>query len=467
MFVEHNYFYTMKFVDRIDETARLQEVLNRETSTFTVLYGRRRLGKSTLIKRVLSDNDVYFLADRSEEHHQRAMLSKVIAQSFIDFDKFTYPDWEALFLGLNYRTEKRFTLCLDEFPYLVKQAPELPSVLQKLIDEKVLKYNLVICGSSQNMMSGLVLDATAPLYGRADVIMKFSPINLPYIQEALEVDDVQAIEEYAVWGGVPRYWELRELRPSLNESIWHNILSVNGTLYEEPAKLFQDDVKDIVKTVTIMSYIGNGANRLSEIATRCCEPATNLSRPLKKLMDLGFLEREVPFGVDEKNAKKTLYKIADPFMDFYYRFVVPNKSFIELGRKLPIEQSLDKHFSEYVSKWWELLCRHAVTGNLINDVLYGKAKRWWGSVINEENKPEQIEIDVIAESLDGKFLLVGECKWTTQENASLLMSDLMRKVNLLQFTKKYTIVPVLFLKEIPEGEVENLFLPHDVINLFK
>ena len=174
MFVEHNYFYTMKFVDRIDETARLQEVLNRETSTFTVLYGRRRLGKSTLIKRVLSDNDVYFLADRSEEHHQRAMLSKVIAQSFIDFDKFTYPDWEALFLGLNYRTEKRFTLCLDEFPYLVKQAPELPSVLQKLIDEKVLKYNLVICGSSQNMMSGLVLDATAPLYGRADVIMKFS-----------------------------------------------------------------------------------------------------------------------------------------------------------------------------------------------------------------------------------------------------------------------------------------------------
>ena len=266
---------------------------------------------------------------------------------------------------------------------------------------------------------------------------------------------------------MPRYWELRELRPSLNDSIWHNILSINGTLYEEPAKLFQDDVKDIVKTVTIMSYIGNGANRLSEIATRCGEPATNLSRPLKKLMDLGFLEREVPFGVDEKNAKKTLYKIADPFMDFYYRFVVPNKSFIELGRKLPIEQSLDKHFSEYVSKWWELLCRHAVTGNLINDVLYGKAKRWWGSVINEENKPEQIEIDVIAESLDGKFLLVGECKWTTQENASLLISGLMRKVNLLQFTKKYTIVPVLFLKEIPEGEVENLFLPHDVINLFK
>lgn len=457
----------MKFVDRIDETARLKEVLSRETSTFTVVYGRRRLGKSTMIKRVLDDNDVYFLADRSKQHLQRAMLSKVIAQRFIDFDKLTYPDWEALFLAINYRTEKIFTLCLDEFPYLVKQAPELPSVLQKLLDEKLLRYNLVLCGSSQNMMSGLVLDSTSPLYGRADVIMKLTPIKLPYIQEALGVNDVQAIEEYAVWGGVPRYWELREFLPSLNEALWHNILSVNGTLYEEPAKLFQDDVNDIVKTVTIMSYIGNGANRLSEIATRCCEPATNLSRPLKKLIDLGFIEREVPFGVDEKNAKKTLYKIADSFMAFYYRFVVPNKSFIELERKLPIEQALNKHFSEYVSKCWETLCRNAVTGNPINGVLYDKAKRWWGSVLNEKNEPEQIEIDVIAESIDGKYLLVGECKWTSQENATLLIAELMRKVNLLRFAEKYTIVPVLFLKESPEDVVDNVFLPQDVINLFR
>ena len=143
------------------------------------------------------------------------------------------------------------------------------SVLQKLVDEKQLKYNLVLCGSSQNMMYGLFLDSTAPLYGRADEIMKLAPIRLPYIQEALSLDAMNAIEEYAVWGGVPRYWELRENQNSLNDALWHNILSVNGTLYEEPIKLFQDDVKDIVKTSTIMSYIGTGANRLSEIAARC------------------------------------------------------------------------------------------------------------------------------------------------------------------------------------------------------
>lgn len=455
----------MKFVDRIDETARLRDALLREESTFVVLYGRRRLGKSTLIKRVLTDNDVYFLADRSESQHQRALLAKVIAQIFPDFDKLTYPDWESLLRAANYRTERRFSLCLDELPYLVEQSPELPSVLQKLLDEKSLKYNIIVCGSSQNMMSGIFLNSTAPLYGRANVIMKLAPIKPPFIIEALGLSAIEAIEEYAVWGGVPRYWELREGNASLHDALWHNILSVNGTLYEEPAKLFQDDVKDIVKTSTIMSYIGSGANRLSEIASRCNEPATNLSRPLKKLIDLGFLEREVPFGTDEKNSKKSLYKITDSFMAFYYQFVVPNRSFIELDRRLPIEQAMDMHFSEYVSKLWERLCRDSVTGNLINNVLYDKAKRWWGTVLNEEGKPEQVEIDVIAESLDKKYLLVGECKWTTLENGKLLTAELLRKANLLPFAEGHTIVPMLFLKNTPKNDMGNTLLPSDVIDL--
>lgn len=457
----------MNFVDRIEETARLRDALSREKSSLVVVYGRRRLGKSTLIKRVLLDSDVYFLADRSEGQHQRTLLAKVVAQVFPDFDKLTYPDWESLFRAVNYRTDKRFTLCLDEYPYLVEQSPELPSVLQKLVDEKQLKYNLVLCGSSQNMMYGLFLDSTAPLYGRADEIMRLTPIRLPYIQEALNLDAVSAVEEYAVWGGVPRYWELRENRNSLSDALWHNILSINRTLYEEPIKLFQDDVKDIAKTSTIMSYIGSGANRLSEIAARCNEPATNLSRPLKKLIDLGFLEKDVPFGIDEKNAKKSLYKIADPFMAFYYQFVVPNRSFIELGRRLPLEQALAAHFSEYVSMHWEKLCRDAVTGNMVNGIVYGKAKRWWGPAINEKKEPEQIEIDVMAESLDKKYLLVGECKWTNQENGKQQTAELLRKAHLLPFAKNYNILPVLFLKNAPKDDVGNTMLPENVVELMK
>ena len=445
MFVVHNKLH-MEFVDRIAETARLEAALSGEKSTLVVMYGRRRLGKSTLIKRALSDGDVYFLADRSEGRHQRLLLAKVIAQVFPDFDKLTYPDWESLFRAVNYRTDRRFTLC---------------------VDEKQLKYNLVLCGSSQNMMYGLFLDAAAPLYGRADEIIRLTPIRLPYLQEALSLDAVSAVEEYSVWGGVPRYWELRDSRESFGDALWHNIFSVNGVLYEEPVKLFQDDVKDIVKTSTIMSYVGAGANRLSEIAARCGEPATNLSRPLKKLVDLGFLEKDVPYGIDEKNAKKSLYKITDPFMAFYYQFVVPYRSFIELDRRLPIEQALSARFQEYVSMQWEKLCREAVTGNLMDGVLYGRARRWWGSVLNEHGKPEQIEFDVMAESMDKKCLLVGECKWTARENGRRLAAELLRKAALLPFTKDYTVVPVLFLKNEPTDNSANVMLPQDVIGLLK
>ena len=195
----------MRFVDRIQEKERLTKILNMDRPTFTAIYGRRRLGKSTLITRVITDNDIYFLADESESSAQRILLSKVIAQKFAGFDKVTYPDWETLFRSINYRTDEKFTLVLDELPYMVKQSPELPSVLQKLLDEKQLKYNLVVCGSSQNMMYGLILDESSPLYGRADVVMKFTPIKLPYLQEALNLTPEQAIEEYSVWGGVPRY----------------------------------------------------------------------------------------------------------------------------------------------------------------------------------------------------------------------------------------------------------------------
>ena len=200
-------------------------------------------------------------------------------------------------------------------------------------------------------MYGLILDSTSPLYGRADVILKIAPIKLSYLQEALNLSDIETIEEYAVWGGVPRYWELREGDSSLLDSIKRNLLSVNGTLYEEPLKLFKDDINDIVRTATIMSYIGLGAHKLSEIAGRCGEVSTNLSRPLGKLIELGYLEREIPFGDDEKNSKKSLYRIKDSFMNFYFRYIVPNRSFVELGMITPILNALETSFAAYVSEY--------------------------------------------------------------------------------------------------------------------
>ena len=124
-------------------------------------------------------------------------------------------------------------------------------------------------------------------------------------------------------------------------------------------------------------------------------------------------------------------------------------------------------FSEYVSTRWEKLCRDAVTGNIVDGVVYGKAKRWWGAVLNEDRKPEQVEFDVMAESIDKKHLLVGECKWTARENGKMLTAELLRKAALLPFAKNHTIVPVLFLKKRPDDDAGNTILPGDVIELSK
>ncbi len=451
----------MKFVDRIEESERLTKALSGDRPSFGVVYGRRRLGKSTLLKRVLAENDIYYMADQTEAKHQREVLAMMISSVIEGFDKVIYPDWDSLLDTLNSRIDKKFTLCIDEFPYLVWACPELPSVLQKKIDSKQLKYNLIVCGSSQQLMYGIILDSTSPLYGRADVILKIAPIKLPYMQQALNLSDVEAVEEYAVWGGVPRYWEMRESDNSLLDAIKNNLLSVNATLYEEPLKLFKDDINDIVRTATIMSYVGLGAHKLSEIAGRCGEVATNLSRPLGKLITLGYLEREIPFGEDEKNSKKSLYKIADPFMNFYFRFIVPYRSFIELGRLSPILNTFETDFAAYVSHYWEKLCREAVSGNEINGIMYGMARRWWGSV----SRTEKIELDVVAESLDKKYLLVGECKWTSGENCDRLLYELKEKAGKLSFAKNKIIVPILFLKNSPVGNVSNVLLPKDVIEL--
>lgn len=453
----------MKFVDRIDEIERLTKVLSSDNTSFVVVYGRRRLGKSTLIKRVLTSNDVYYIADQTEAIHQREVLAKMISNVVPGFDKVIYPDWDSLLDTLNSRLEKKFSLCIDEFPYLVSTCPELPSILQKKLDSKELKYNLIVCGSSQQLMYGLVLDSTSPLYGRADAILKITPFKLPYIQEALKLSDIGAVEEYAVWGGVPRYWELREGDKTLLDSIKSNLLSVNGTLYEEPIKLFKDDINDIVKTSTIMSYVGLGANKLSEIAGRCGEVSTNLSRPLSKLVTLDYLEKEIPFGEEEKNSKKSLYKISDPFMSFYFRFVVPNRSFIELGRITPILSTYENQFAAFVAQYWEKLCREAISGNVIDGITYGIARRWWGNV----SRTQKIEIDIVAESLDKKHLLVGECKWTTGENSDRLMSELKAKAEKLPFAKDHIIVTKLFLKNQPLGETKDVLLPSDVILLMR
>jgi len=454
----------MEFVDRTKETARLQKLLTMEKPSFVVVRGRRRLGKSTLIKRVLSDKDIYYEADKTAAPNQWGQIATMAAQIFPGLDTVVYTSWESLLMAINYRVSEKMTLCLDEFPYLADVSPELPSVIQKLLDSGQLRYNLILCGSSQRMMYNLLYDESSPLYGRGGADFKISPIRLPFMQEALKLSAEDTIIEYAIWGGVPRYWVLRECNADTQEALMEHVMSSQGILYEEPQHLFRDDVSDLVKISTLMSVVGNGANRLKEIASRLQEPATNLSRPLMKLIDLGYLQREIPFGESPKTTKKTLYRVADPFLSFHYRYVAPNRSFIELERFAPIKAQMEVSMNSFIGGWWEKICRDAITGNTLDGITYGEACRWWGSVIID-GTPQEVELDVVAESIDAKTILIGECKWTHSENAEALTTRLESLAKVLPFAKDKNVVFKLFLRKPPSHPLDNHLLPQDVIDL--
>ena len=463
--------YSMEFVDRGKEQKRLKRAFESETKKFVVIYGRRRLGKSTLLKRVITDEDVYFEAGRQETQVQISLLAGTIANLYSGFDMPLYPTWQSVLTAFNKVCRENTVLVLDEFPYMVEKDSSLPSVLQHILDSGELRYNLVICGSSQRMMQHFVLDSTDPLYGRAHEKMNLRPIRPQHWQEAIHLDAVSTIEEYSVWGGVPRYWTLREEYPSLREAINELILDEHGILYGEPSALFIDEANDIAPFQSIMTALGHGNTRYSAVASAIGKKTTEISKPLNALTEMSYISKEIPFGESEEKTKKTLYVIDDNFMAFYYTFIEPHRSMLALGRTSFVMQKIGSGFPAFVGNVWERLCQTAVSGNELFGHTWGMARRWWGKApVYEDGRKtpvgyEDLEFDVVAEAIgDKNTILVGECKWKSADFADRLLAKLKAKTEKAPFSQGKNIVYVLFLKEHPLSEVDCCILyPDDVL----
>lgn len=455
----------MEFIDRIEETAMFKRTLGLSRPVLIAIYGRRRIGKSELIKHVLTEQDVYHLSEEAQTQQQIDSFAKTASFTLDGFDHATYHDWETVLTSINLYVGENTSVCLDEFSYLAKSDPTLPSIIQRLVDNKKLKYNLILCGSSQLMMHSLVLNEKSPLYQRCAWQPKLKPLRLPYIKEALHCSDQEAVEEYAVWGGVPRYWELRADFDSWEEAVRNLLVNNYGTLYDEPTRLLRDERRDTATSFSLLTTVGNGVNRISEIAGRMQQPATNLSQPISILTDLGYVEKDIPFGDNPKSSKKGLYRLGDNFLSFYYRFINPNKYLIELDRQDLVMDIIRKDFSTYVGQVWEKICRNFVTGNEIDGVVYGIASRWWGSIPKEDdsNDYEQIELDLVAESLDKRHILVAECKWRERDEALSVYDQLTSRASRLPFVKMgQKVHTVLFLKTETQTNVP-CYYPKDII----
>jgi len=456
---------TAPFFNREDEQKRLRRAMKAPGGAMAVIYGRRRCGKSTLLQHVISSPDVYYLADQKEPALQMLDLAAEADKTVPLFSSASYATWDALLQNLNDRLDRRIALCLDEFPYLVQLSPALPSILQKYLDRPgPKKLNLILCGSSQRMMHGLVLDRTAPLYGRALEILKIEPLKAGWIRNALGLEGEKAVEAYSVWGGVPRYWELASSFDGLEEAVGELVLHRNGVLHEEPMGLLLDEMRSAVQPYSLLSVIGQGCHRLSEIAGRLGKPATSLMRPLAQLVDLGYARRETPFGENEKSTRRTLYKIADPFLLFHFKFVQPNKSQLEVGGVPAVAAKVSKQLSLHVSAVWEQLARDSVPFCAAGGYQWGPARRWWGT--GTDDRP--MEVDVVAESLDGRAVLVGEAKWNDAViDPGAARDRLLSKARNSAWARGREVIPVLWVKRGRRNTKVKIQTPDDALDCLK
>lgn len=453
----------LPFFDRKEELGRLRRLLARREGSLAVLYGRRRCGKSRLLREALpKKTSAYYVADDREPSLQRAALAVEIGRLLPGFADVSYPDWDALLLRLFRDAQPGTTIALDELPSLVVSAPEIPSLLQKHIDRGTRGVHLLLAGSSQRMMQGLVLDRSAPLFGRATEILRVGPLDAGWIQAALRSpDDRQAIEAYAVWGGVPRYWELAADHRDLSSGIRQLALSPLGVLHEEPRNLLLDDMRDLTQASSILALIGSGCHRLSEIAGRLGKPATSLARPLAKLIELGVVRRDLPFGADARSGKRSAYRISDPFLRFWFRFVEPNRSRLAAGLLDAVARDVDRNLALHVSGVFEDLVRQSVPRARCFDQDWGPASSWWGP--GRDQSP--MELDVVAESADRRHLLVGEVKWNAPADTSREIGELRRKAANLPLADGREVHLALWTRSRPRARQRDVgwFTARDVL----
>ena len=445
----------MKFLGREKEILDLEKEYARDGG-FVVIYGRRRIGKTTLIKQFIkSKTAFYFLATKEVESQSMKRFAGVIARTTGNsvLQKAAFSDWLDLFQAVaDYKPNEKKVLVIDEFPYLVKVNDSFPSILQNAWDEILKGSNvmLILCGSLISMMKKHALSYESPLYGRRTAQMRIAPLPFTTVYENQKLSFEEAAEQYSITGGVPKYMEFFSDGQPLYEQIKENVLSKNGFLYEEPNFLLTDEVQVPTNYFSIIKVIADGNHKLGMIAGILGLETSALTPYLKTLSELGFIEKQVP--VTEKNAEKTrkgLYFISDNFLRFWFRYVYPYKGELELDNTQISLDELDKDFKEkFVAFAYEDICKEIfarLCSDKAIDFTPSKIGSYW---LND--KSGNTQIDVMAVDTVNKRLFAGECKYHNQPIDADVYFELVKKVDnsseIKSAFKGYTVIYGVFSK---------------------
>ncbi len=409
------------FVGRQAEIAQLEKHYASGKAEMFVLYGRRRIGKSTLLRQFCAQKPhAFYVATESTDAEELAAFSQAILQyqSGQEVRAFTYPSWEDA-LRMLAELPGRPLVVMDEFTYLFRANSALPSILQKVWDETLSRSRvfLVLCGSYVGMIERQVLDYRAPLYGRRTGELYLPPLPVTCLPAFFpRYDALQQMEAWGVPGGAPYYLAEFSDDQDVFTNIREQILATNGLLRHEPLITLREEVRETRSYKAVLTAVAEGHTRLNDIVQHSRLPdASTAVRYLDLLQEMRIIRREVPVTEEQpEKSRKGIYQVADHFMRFWFRYVRPYESTL-LAADRP-QMVLDQHvrptFDTYMGPILEeaaeaFVWRLADSGQL--PFLPERVGRWWGG---KDDSGRDVEIDVVALSDRAGAILVGECKWS-------------------------------------------------------
>lgn len=425
------------FIGRLREINILEKHYRKGNWQCMVLWGRRRIGKTTLISEFIKDKPaIYFAATESTLEDNLTNFNACLSSWRGRSETLGHGSFqEALGEIASIATNQRLVLVIDEYPYLAKAYPAISSILQNLIDQKLqhTKLYLILCGSSMSFMENQVLGYQSPLYGRRTGQLKIEPLNFYdsccFFQN-FNLQELAVI--YGITGGIPMYLAQMRDNLSIEENITQNFLTVDGYLFDEPGNLLKQELREPAIYNSIIRAIASGASKSSEICNKVHLESSACVNYIDKLIELGIVVKERPYGQD--SGRKTIYTINDSMFKFWYRFIPNNLMLIQRGFCAQAWKQIAEHLAEFMGPIFEKICIDYLWEHYYESpISFQSTGRWWGN--NPTLKREE-EIDIIAGNQDGQAIFC-ECKWRNELLDESVIDKLIEKAKLLNFNKCY------------------------------
>lgn len=421
------------FINRERELEGLERRCKSNEAEFVVIYGRRRVGKTMLIKKFFENKKhVYFLADMQKEEVLLNTFSEVVRtetkKEYLEFN-----NWDGLFKFLTeIAKSERIVVVFDEVGYINRANPAFYSILQRIWDENLRDTNvfLILCGSSISMMERDVLGYGSPLYGRRTSQIELNPMLYKDARAFFpKLGEQKKIEFYSILGGVPAYLRQFDEGRDVFENIREKILDPGMFLYKEPKFILLEELRDPTTYFSILTAISQGARKFNEISQKSYVEQNKLSKYLSVLLNLRLIDKTIPVTERKDFTRNTLYRISDRLFEFWFEFVSPHISSIETGDTEIVIKEIKTDFNRFVSHAFEDMCRQflwELNRQQELPITLTKIGTWW----HKGN-----EIDIVGVNEKKKAILFGECKWQDKKVGKNVVDNLLTKKDLVDWHK--------------------------------